>query len=217
MARIPFKATASQTFSLLPKGTYLLRILDVEEKQSKNNQAMLQIKHEIESNDEYNGRTVMRWFMAEGAASFRLRALCETVIPDKVEVVELDEVDEKGNKLSSVDFDTDDLIGQAYYAECIQKYNKERQEDQNEWRKETSVNAAAADAEGGDDEDEEDEEEEEEEQEEPAQVAPKAAPKAAPAAAAGKAAVAPKAAANTKPAAAAPAANTGRARTRMQA
>src|SRR5437868_4387082 len=124
MARIPFKASAPKTFSLLPKGTYLLRIVDIEETTSKNEQAMLKITHEIEGDDTYNGRKVFRWFMSEGKASFRLRNLCETVIPDKIEVVELEEEDDEGNKLSSIDFDTDDLIGQAYYAECIQKFNK---------------------------------------------------------------------------------------------
>jgi hypothetical protein len=189
MARIPFQAGTPKTFTPMPKGTYCLRIDDVEEQTSKSNNPMLKITHLVEDHATYAGRKVIRFFSLSPKATFRLRAMLEAAIPDKVEIVESGDTNDDGDPLFNVDFDTDDLIGAAYYADAIVKYDKERDQENNEWRNERPLeSASAASEEDEEDEEEEDAEEEAEDDEEVAAAAAKAeaAKKAKAGAAAGK-------------------------------
>ena len=100
MARIPFKAGSPKSFTPMPKGTYLLVVDSVEEQVSKTSgNPMLKITHLVEDHPTYSGRKVIRFMSLSAKATFRLRAMLEAAIPDKVDVTETDDKDEEGNPI----------------------------------------------------------------------------------------------------------------------
>jgi len=134
MARIPFQAGAPKNFTPVPKGTYCLEIESVEEKTSKNNNPMIEVTQIIQDHPTYAGRKIKRWFTLTANAGFRAREFLEALLGDKVDVTENGQTDENGEPLFDIDFDTDDLIGLRYYSDAIIRHNKERGEDQNDWK-----------------------------------------------------------------------------------
>jgi hypothetical protein len=185
MPRIGFKAGASMDFTPVPKGTYELYIDEVEEGTTKPNdagetKAKIVAKCHIVNDDTYNDRKVFLHLLTEGKGTFNLRALVEAAIPDKAEIVETDELDDNGKPIASIDFDTDDLIGQTFLADATIRDGDRG--PQNNWNKFRSLNenmeAAAGETES---EPETEEEQEEEAAPPPAQAAAKPKQNAAPA------------------------------------
>lgn len=125
MTRINFKGTPQgEGFTPIPQGEYLLQVDDVEEGIAKSSgNPKLTVKCSI-VDGEYEGRKAFLNFSLAANAGFSLRGLVEAAIPDKVEIAGTDETTERGDELSEVDFDSDDLIGSQFYATAsIEEYN----------------------------------------------------------------------------------------------
>jgi hypothetical protein len=150
MPRIAFQGTQGGGFVPFPDGTYQLQVDSVEEKMSSKGKPQLLIKCIIMSDDQYNGKKTTLFYSLDPAAGWRLRNLCEAIIPDEFELVETGEKDDNGRAIAACEFDTDDLIGKEFLCDCTTRlFNGE---NRNNWQNERPLDAgvSAQDA-GGDD------------------------------------------------------------------
>jgi hypothetical protein len=114
------KVTASQSradFQPLPKGTYDLDIVSVEEATTSNNNPQLRMKMSV-MDGEYAGKNVMHFMTITDKTGGFVKEMIDATGID-AEIVELDEVNpEDGKPFLSIDFDPEDFVGKQVRADA---------------------------------------------------------------------------------------------------
>ena len=138
---IEFKAKESKGWQPLPDATYVLQITAVDPtKVSKKNNPQMMVEAQVAEGD-HTGKKVTLWYPLDGNAAWRLRNLLEATGVD-YEDTELDETDDEGKPIHGYSFDSDDLSGTTFLADCTQRTYEGK--INNDFANERSVNGEAA-------------------------------------------------------------------------
>ncbi len=126
----------------LPKGTYDVTINEVKESVSKNNNQTIRLIGAV-ADGEYSGKVCNVFYTLTPQGGWKIKLLLDAAGVEYTEV-DLDDVDEDGNPMTAVQFDTDELVGKTVrYDVAIRQYNGN---ENNDFSKERAIEAAPAQA-----------------------------------------------------------------------